>query len=87
MATVKQELREFYANQGLTGKALRSAMRYDLRSIRKQGLYIGGCTSADGLECIDWYKGVEGTGYWLSRALGFPSWSYRGRNGALRTIR
>lgn len=31
----KHQLRAFYAAQGLTGKHLRSAMRHDMRRIRK----------------------------------------------------
>lgn len=33
--TPRKQLRAFYARQGLTGKQLRSAMRYDLRQVRK----------------------------------------------------
>ena len=33
--TPRKQLRAFYARQGLTGKQLRSAMRYDLRQLRK----------------------------------------------------
>lgn len=33
--TPRKQLRAFYASQGLTGKQLRSAMRYDLRQVRR----------------------------------------------------
>jgi len=33
--TPRKQLRAFYARQGLTGKQLRSAMRYDLRQVRR----------------------------------------------------
>lgn len=80
--SIKQQLREFYANQGITGKALRSAMRYDLRSIRKQRTYPTGSIE----DVIGWGNTVEGPGYWLSRSLGFPSYSYRGEGNCPRRI-
>lgn len=83
---IKQELRVFYANQGLTGKQLRKAMQYDLRSIRKQSTKYH---SRDKLtRALDWASSVEGTGYWVSRALGHACSSYAGRvPHPLRTLR
>lgn len=90
--TIKQELREFYKRQGTTGKALRAAMRYDLRSIRKQNAgwrhrWLPVPLVWASLNDINWGGMLEGPGYWLSRACGFPSDTYSDSNGPLRTIR
>lgn len=88
MSIIKQQLRDFYRGQGLKPNEMRSAIRYDMRSIRKQR---GGWRSGDmPLRClgdVHWYGMAEGPGYWLSRDCGFPSASYRGKNHPLRTIR
>lgn len=66
---VKQELSKFYVNQGLSGKHLRKAIQYDQRSIRKQrNEYHRHAHSLTG--ALSWACSVEGTGYWLVRAMG-----------------
>lgn len=36
--TPRKQLRAFYARQGLTGKQLRSAMKHDLRQVRRYAI-------------------------------------------------
>lgn len=80
-AGIKNELRAFYANQGLTGKHLRKALRHDMkavaRNIQTQGRTV---VSDTGLtRAFGWDHSPEGMSYWALRSVGFnyPSRSMR----------
>lgn len=64
--TAKQQLRAFYAKQGLTGSHLRSAMRHDLRQIKKHSDIF----SPEGAELAYlflWNQTPQGWAYWRAR--------------------
>lgn len=71
-AGIKNELRAFYANQGLTGKHLRKALRHDMkaaaRNIQAQGRTVVSDIAL--VHSFGWDQSPEGLTYWAMRSVG-----------------
>lgn len=74
MSVIKKQLREFYRAQGLSGKHLRSAMRWDMRTAKANALEFA---VENGIEldtssisnAFDWGQSDQGFCYWADRCL------------------
>lgn len=67
---IKNELRAFYADQGLTGKHLRKALRHDMKAVARN-IAVQGCgyRSVRSLQtAFGWGSSLEGSDYWGYRA-------------------
>lgn len=66
--SIKNQLRAYYANQGLTGEHLRKALAYDLRQVRKGPILDTTKSYLSGR--LHWGATPQGYNYWLYRACG-----------------
>lgn len=69
--SINKELSKFYKKQGLTGKHLRSALKYDRRAVRQNiaSTTCGG-VRADTLWCaFVWLSTPQGDEYWNARCV------------------
>lgn len=74
MSVIKKQLREFYRRQGLSGKHLRSAMRWDMRTAKANALEFA---VENGIEldtssisnAFDWGDSDQGFRYWDDRCI------------------
>lgn len=64
--SIKQELREYYAKQGLTGKHLRKALQWDMKAVarNKERWNPGRALSS----AFVWGESPQGHAYWMHRA-------------------
>lgn len=68
--TIKNELRAFYANQGLTGKHLRKALRHDMKAVKRSAIKQRGRLDHRSLvHAFGWDWSPEGVDYWGLRSL------------------
>lgn len=66
MTTVKNQLRAFYAKQGLTGKHLRMALRHDMKAVARNADFEN--WPAWSLTAVfAWSHSPEGWRYWWLR--------------------
>lgn len=67
MAKYNQQLRAFYKAQGLQGKHLRSALKYDRRRVREE-TDVDRFKDPSWLTCLFFFGGTrEGCAYWFER--------------------
>jgi len=66
--SIKNQLRTYYARQGLTGQHLRKALRYDMRAIQTGPQLLADATCIAGR--LSWHATPQGSDYWLNRAIG-----------------
>lgn len=74
MSIIKKQLREFYRRQGLTGKHLRSAMRWDMKAAKANAVEfaeevyepidLGSISRA-----FEWSATKQGHFYWAYRSI------------------
>lgn len=68
--TVKNQLRAFYARQGLTGKHLRKAIQWDMKAVRRNADWTDYDPGKDDLSCsFSWNNSPEGYYYWSNRCI------------------
>jgi hypothetical protein len=71
--SIKSDLQEFYAKQGITGKHLRKAIQWDMKAARRnsadRAVNLAGVPfdTADVGCAFAWALSPEGTGYWCAR--------------------
>lgn len=69
--SINNQLSKFYRNQGLTGKHLRSALKYDRRAVR-QNIASPVCygVPSDSLwDAFVWFNTPQGDEYWDARCV------------------
>lgn len=74
MSVIKKQLQKFYRRQGLTGKHLRSAMRWDMKAAKANAVEFADemCEPLDtsGLSySFNWGSTKQGFLYWSGRCL------------------
>lgn len=68
--TIKKQLRAFYADQGLTGKHLRKALRYDMKAVRRHVATQQRPPCNNLQNAFGWGRTPEGAEYWAHREIG-----------------
>lgn len=69
--SIKQELRKYYAKQGLTGKHLRKALQWDMKAVtRNKRTNVNPPRGPGLLKAFGWHGTPEGSDYWCQRSLG-----------------
>ena len=63
--SIKQQLRAYYAKQGLTGKHLRKALQYDMKAAGRNK--APGNPGLDLIHAFRWSVSPQGHGYWNNR--------------------
>ena len=74
MSVIKKQLKAFYRAQGLSGKHLRSALRWDMRTAKANALEFA---VENGIEldvssisnAFDWSESKQGFDYWADRCI------------------
>lgn len=66
MSTVKNQLRAFYAKQGLTGKHLRMALRHDMKAVARNADFEDWPRYGI-MHAFGWSRSPEGGRYWWMR--------------------
>lgn len=74
MSVIKKQLREFYRRQGLSGKHLRSAMRFDMKAAmanaEASAKDIGEPVEFGNIgNAFEWYVTPQGFDYWDARCV------------------
>ena len=67
--SINKQLSRFYKNQGLTGKHLRSALKYDRKAVR---VNRPGWVAHDLSQAFVWADSPQGFVYWDKRDLFHP---------------
>lgn len=67
--SINKQLSRFYKHQGLTGKHLRSALKYDRKAVR---VNRPGWVAADLSRAFCWTDSPQGFDYWHLRDLFLP---------------
>lgn len=63
--SIKQELRAYYAKQGLTGKHLRKALQWDMKAVARNKAPFNRGRSLS--SAFVWIKSPQGHLYWMHR--------------------
>ena len=69
--SIKKQLQEFYAKQGLEGKHLRKAIQWDMKAARRND-FDPACSGSRGYASslgasFSWARSPEGSRYWGPR--------------------
>ena len=67
--SINKQLSKFYRKQGLTGKHLRSALKYDRRAVRQNiaSTTFNGVPSGSLVDAFVWSSTPQGVEYWYIR--------------------